>query len=57
VVDYKEMYCILFNKMSDIIEEIQQVQRQTEEMYIHGTDRELILVKSVRNLEEPDPKE
>jgi len=34
MVNYKEMYSILFKKMTDIIEEIQQIQRQTEEMYL-----------------------
>jgi tetrahydromethanopterin S-methyltransferase subunit B len=57
MVDYKEMYSILFNKMTDIIEEIQQVQRQTEEMYIHSMDPEFILLKSVKNLEQPEKKE
>ncbi|SDI01348.1 hypothetical protein SAMN05443529_12444 [Desulfosporosinus hippei DSM 8344] len=36
MVDYKELYSILFNKMTDIIEEIQNIQRQTEEMYIQS---------------------
>jgi len=56
MVDYKEMYSILFNKMTDIIEEIQQIQRQTEEMYIHSKDREFILLKSCKNLELPEKK-
>jgi len=51
------MYSILFNKMTDIIEEIQQIQRQTEEMYIHSKDREFILLKSCKNLEQPEKKE
>ncbi|GAB6156792.1 hypothetical protein JCM17380_55510 [Desulfosporosinus burensis] len=51
------MYSILFNKMTDIIEEIQQIQRQTEEMYIHSTDREFILLKSCKDLEQPEKKE
>ena len=54
MVNYQQMYQILFNKMTDIIEEIQQVQRQTEEMYIHSQNRELILVKSGRDSEEPE---
>lgn len=57
MVDYQQMYKMLFNKMTDIIEEIQHVQRQTEEMYIHSTDSELILVKSGRNSEESVQKE
>jgi len=57
VVDYKEMYSILFNKMSDIIEEIQQVQRQTEEMCIHSQDREFVLIKSDKDSDHQNQKE
>jgi len=57
MIDYKEMYSILFNKMTDIIEEIQQIQRQTEEMYIHNMKRELILMKPCKNLELPEKNE
>jgi len=32
--------------MTDIIEEIQQIQRQTEEMYLNSKDSEFVLVKS-----------
>jgi len=53
MVDYKEMYSILFNKMTDIIEEIQQIQRQTEEMYIHSKDREFVLLKSSKDSDQP----
>ncbi|MCO1600945.1 hypothetical protein [Desulfosporosinus nitroreducens] len=52
MVDYNKMYSMLFNKMTDIIEEIQQIQRQTEDMFIHGKDRELVLLKSGK---ESDP--
>ncbi|MCO5385772.1 MAG: hypothetical protein NHB14_08405 [Desulfosporosinus sp.] len=57
MVDYQHMYKILFNKMTDLIEEIQQVQRQTEEMYIDSKGREFVLVKSSRNSEQPEKKE
>ncbi len=53
MVDYKEMYSILFNKMTDIIEEIQQIQRQTEDMFIHGEDREFVLLKSGKDSNQP----
>lgn len=32
--DYKMMYHILFNKITDIINELQEIQRLTEEMYM-----------------------
>ena len=57
MVDYKEMYSILFNKMSDIIEEIQQAQRQTEEMYIHSQDREFVLIKTGKDSDHQNQKE
>lgn len=28
------MYSILFNKITDVIEELQQIQQETEELYI-----------------------
>jgi len=57
MVDYKEMYNILFNKMTDIIEEIQQIQIQTEEMYIHSKDREFVLLKSGKDSDQPKKNE
>lgn len=32
--DYKEMYYLLFNKITDIVTDLQEVQRRTEELYI-----------------------
>ncbi|EGW37834.1 hypothetical protein DOT_4242 [Desulfosporosinus sp. OT] len=43
--------------MTDIIEEIQQIQRQTEEMYIQGQDSELILLKSCETLDLSEEKD
>lgn len=37
--DYKTMYHVLFNKITDIIGELQSVQRQTEELYIVGEEQ------------------
>lgn len=37
--DYKDMYYHLFNKITDIIEKLQEVQREMENMYIE-TDKE-----------------
>lgn len=33
---YGQMYALLFNKITDIIEELQEVQRQAEEIYIEN---------------------
>lgn len=37
-MDYKEMYFTLFNKISDVIEELKKVQQETEEMYILSSE-------------------
>jgi len=36
--DYKEMYFELFNKLTDIIEELKEIQREVEEKYIEETN-------------------
>ncbi|AFM39430.1 hypothetical protein Desaci_0362 [Desulfosporosinus acidiphilus SJ4] len=57
MVNYKEMYSILFNKMTDIIEEIQQTQRQTEEMYLNSKDSEFVLLKTGQDSDRPGKQE
>ena len=37
--DYKKLYFELFNKISDIIEELQELQRKTEEMYVEDDEQ------------------
>ena len=37
--EYEEMYRKLFNKITDVIEELKEVQKQTEEMYIKAEDK------------------
>jgi len=34
--DYKEMYLNLFNKITEIIEELKKIQAETEEMYLNA---------------------
>ena len=36
--DYKKLYYELFNKVTDVIEELKQIQCQMEEMYISDTE-------------------
>lgn len=38
MADYKKMYFTLFNKVTDVIEELKDVQRLSEEMYISKED-------------------
>lgn len=33
-MDYQEMYASLFNKITDVIADLQKIQRETETMYI-----------------------
>jgi hypothetical protein len=50
MADYQDMYAVLFRKVTDVIEELKNVQRQTEERYlsseqsdirmIHGNEKE-----------------
>lgn len=49
--DYKKMYYILFNKITDIVDELQAVQRQTEEIYISG-EEQIIELSIVENKKE-----
>ena len=41
---YKEMYFTLYRKVADVIEELQEVQRQTENMCISAEEPELRIV-------------
>ena len=36
--DYQKMYSTLFNKITDLIEELQKVQQLTEEMYLEDEE-------------------
>lgn len=53
MADYQQMYLKLFNKVTDVIEELQQVQRETEELYIQGEEPELTVLKPE---EDDDPE-
>ena len=37
MTDYKKLYYELFNKVTDVIEELKQIQYQMEEMYVGDT--------------------
>lgn len=40
MADYEKMYYKLFNKITDIIKELEDVQKETEEMYISFGENE-----------------
>ena len=37
--DYKEMYFELFNKLTDVIEELKNIQTEMEEKYINNSEK------------------
>lgn len=45
--DHTKMYYLLFDKITDIIEELQEVQKQAEELYIQqkGTAKKISIFK------------
>lgn len=47
--DYQKMYIKLFNKVTDVIAELQQIQRETEQLYIKNADNELFMLKAKGN--------
>ena len=38
--EYKDLYYKLFNRITDIIEELKELQNQSEEMYINSQKNE-----------------
>ena len=38
--EYKEMYYKLFNEVSKVIEQLQEIQQKTEEMYMNADNEE-----------------
>ena len=40
--DYKEMYFTLFREVTKIIDQLQEIQQKTEEMYIDSDDNALL---------------
>lgn len=36
--DYKEMYLTLFREVTKVIEQLQEIQQKTEEMYMRSED-------------------
>lgn len=55
MADYQQMYLKLFNKVTDVIGELQQVQRETEELYIKGSEPDLTVLKPRREEKAASP--
>lgn len=45
MTNYKEMYFLLFNKITDTIQSLQEIQQQAEKMYIVQEEVELRMVE------------
>ena len=44
--DYQKMYLGLFNKVTNVIEELQQAQRDTEQLYLESSDAEPLVLET-----------
>lgn len=42
--DYEKMYSVLFNKITDIVEELKEVQQLTEEMFMKQDHNRIVLL-------------
>lgn len=49
MADYKNMYFVLFNKITDTIKELQEVQQQTEEIYTSQEENVIELIDLSKN--------
>ncbi|UWG96518.1 hypothetical protein LPY66_16730 [Dehalobacter sp. DCM] len=57
MADYKKMYTELFNKVTVIIEQLQEIQQQTEQMYIESLESKIFLLKRENDMINSDYKE
>lgn len=53
--NYKEMYCLLFNKITNTIDELSQIQQEAEEMYINSDNHNISILSDNNKL--PKKKE
>lgn len=51
--DYQKMYFTLFNALTDVIRELQEAQRKTEQMYVNSSDPSLTVINSTDHDEKP----
>lgn len=48
------MYSILFNKITDVIEELQEVQKKMEDLYIDYAESQLIEIDTKNSESDPE---
>ena len=46
MANYRKLYYLLFNKLTDIIAELQTVQQEAEELYINGDEAPIELYRA-----------
>ncbi|MDY4783776.1 hypothetical protein [Pygmaiobacter massiliensis] len=49
MADYKKMYTTLFNKITQMIDDLEEIQQQTEEMYIEEEDPPLEIAQNSKD--------
>jgi len=48
-MDYEKMYYKLFNKITDVINELQAVQQETEDMFIYQESEKKLIQLSIKH--------
>ena len=56
MADYKKMYSVLFNKITDVIKQLQEVQNQTEDLYINSPEPQLTIINMKNSENDPEKK-
>ena len=46
MTDYKEMYYKLFNRITDIIDELKEIQNEAEEIFIRDSELRILVIKN-----------
>jgi phosphohistidine phosphatase SixA len=54
MADYQHMYSVLFNKITDVIEQLQELQNRTEELFVHSHEPQLIELKKWNDKTNPE---
>lgn len=50
--DYRKMYSLLFNEITNVIEQLQQIQIKTEELYMDAEETPLHRIREIGTGEE-----
>lgn len=50
--DYRKMYSLLFNEITNVIEQLRRIQIKTEELYMESEETPLHMIKEIGTGEE-----